>query len=209
MSTSFFSFSKNLARTSLFAFTLALLFSVNTYANAPLGVSSLIKVVNETDTKAIALHIPETNAPRVLIKLKNAKNEVLFQKRVKVKDGFAQKFSLENLEDGQYQLTITDEEKVVKQGFQITDNKVLMSKSDKTSFTHPNIQFLDSRKLMQVAAFTENPIEINVYDMNGDVIISEKGVQLSKAYNLSKLLRGEYTVEVFCEGEVYYKTLDL
>lgn len=200
---------KNLVRTSLFALTLCLLFSTNTYANAPLGVASHIKVVNETDTKAIALHIPEINAPKVLIKLKNAKNETLFQKRVKVKDGFAQQFSLEDLNDGRYQLTITDEEKVVKQGFQIIGNQVLMSKEEKTSFTHPTIQYLTSRKLMQVAAFTDNAIEINVYDMNGDVIIHEKGVQPSKAYNLSKLHKGDYTVEVLCEGEVYYKTLNL
>ncbi len=209
MLSSFFSFSKNLVRTSLFAFALTLLLSANLNAATPLGVSSHIKVVTKNDSKAIALHIPETNAPKVLIKLKNAENETLFQKRVKVENGFAQQFSLNDLQDGQYHLMVIDEDKVVQQGFQIKGNQVLMSKEEKTSFTHPTIQYLNTKKLMQVVAFTDKPIEVNVYDTNGDIIINEIGVQPSEAYNLSVLQKGTYTVEVLCEGEVYYKTLNL
>lgn len=203
------SFLTNLAKTSLFTLAFCLFFSVNTYANSVLGVESHIKVVNEADTKAIALYIPETKAPKVLVKIKNQENEVLFQKRVKVEDGYAQQFSLETLKDGQYQLIITDEVKVVKQGFKISDNKVWMSKADKKSFTHPAVQYENNRKLLQVVAFTNNPIEINVYDSHNDVIINEKGTQPSQVYNLSSLRKGTYTVEVLCEGEVYYKTIDL
>ena len=206
------SFAKNLIKTSLFSLALVLLLSSSMYATAPepLGVSSHIKVVSENGTQAIALYIPETNAPKVLIKIKDANNEVLFQKRVKVENGYAKKFNLKDLKDGKYHLTITDKEKVVKQAFQITGDEILMSKTEKTSFNHPTIQYNKTRKLMQVVAFSNESVEVNVYDTRGDIIINETDTQTaSKMYNLSSLKKGNYTVEVFYGGEVYYKTIQL
>ncbi len=200
---------KNLAKTSFFVLALTFLFSANMHATTPLGVTSHLKVVDDEGTQAIALYIPETAAPRVLIKIKNDSNEVLFEKRVKVINGYARKFDLNGLLDGQYHLVITDADKAVSQAFQIVGDKVLMSKSDRKTFTHPHVQYNKAQDLMQVIAYTENPVEINVYDTKGDVIITETGVQPSKVYNLSALRKGNYTVEIRCEGEVFYKEIRL
>jgi len=204
------SFAKNRVRISLFSLALVLLVSSNMYATAPtpMGVSSHFKVLSEDGNQAIALYIPETNTGKVLIKIKNNENEVLFQKRVKVENGYAQKFNLKGLEDGNYQLVVTDKEKVVKQAFQIEGDGVWMSELEKTSYMHPTVQYNQDQKLMKVVSLNQEPIEFNVYDTKGNVILSETGIQsASKAYNLSALRRGEYTVEVYYAGEVYTETL--
>ncbi|MFK7904145.1 MAG: hypothetical protein AB8B69_03425 [Chitinophagales bacterium] len=205
------SFAKNRIRVSLFSLAIALLMSSNMYATAPtpIGVSSHFKVLSEEGSQAIALYIPEANTSKVLIKIKNNENEILFEKRVKVENGYAKKFNLKGLEDGNYQMTVTDKEKVVKQAFQISGDEVWMSESEKISFMHPTVQYNQDQKLMKVVSFNQEPIGFNVYDTKGNVILSETGVEsASKAYNLSRLDRGEYTVEVYYdEGEVYTETL--
>ncbi|MGB1241363.1 MAG: hypothetical protein ACPG49_02505 [Chitinophagales bacterium] len=201
----FISFVKNRIRISLFALAITLLMSSNMYATAPgpIGVSSHFKVLSEDGGQAIALFIPETNTGKVLVKIKNNENNILFQKRVKVENGYAQKFNLKDLEDGKYQLIVTDKEKVVKQAFRIAGDKVWMSKSEKESFSHPTIQYNSGQKLMKVVSLNEKPIEVNIYDTKGHRILSESdGGTSSKAYNLSLLRRGEYTVEVVYGGEV-------
>lgn len=203
------SFAKNRIRISLFALAIALLMSSNMYANAPkpMGVSSHFKVLSEEGSQAIALFIPETNEGKVLIKIKNNENETLFQKRVKVENGYAKKFNLKGLENGRYNMVVIDEEKVVKQVFQIKDDEVLMPKSKKTSFSHPSVQYNSNQKLMKIVSFNEESVEFNLYDTKGNIILSETGEDAtSKAYNLSVLDRGEYTVEISYAGEVRMET---
>ncbi|MFK7904144.1 MAG: hypothetical protein AB8B69_03420 [Chitinophagales bacterium] len=204
------SFAKNRIRISLFSLVFALLMSSNMYATAPtpIGAPSHFKVLNKNGNQAIVLYIPETNRGKILIEIKNSENETLFYRRVEIENGYAQKFNLKGLEDGSYQMTVTDKEKVVKQTFQIAGDEVWIPKSEKTSFSHPFVQYNSDRKLMKVVSFTEESMGFNVYDPKGNVIMGETGIQsASKPYNLSELDRGEYTVEIYYEGEVYRETL--
>ncbi len=206
------SFAKNRVRFSLFSLALAFLMTSNIYATAPtpIGVSSYVKVVSEEGIQAIALYIPETNAPKVLIKIKDSENELLFQKRVKVENGYAQKFNLRDLEDGKYQLIISDKQKMVKQAFQITGDNIVLSKSEKTTFIYPTVQYHESKKLMRVITLDEESVEVNVYDSKGNIIVTETAIQYaSKPYNLSSLKKGDYTVEVICGEEVYHEVIQL
>ncbi|MEZ4883760.1 MAG: hypothetical protein R3E32_03400 [Chitinophagales bacterium] len=200
---------KNLVKTSSFVLVLTLLLSGSVFAKTPMGVTSHIRVVTEDNTQAIALYIPETDAPKVSIKIKNDANDVLFEKRAKVENGYARKLDLSGLKDGRYHLIITDEIKVVNQAFQIANGEVLMSKSDRFTFTRPIVQYNPARQLMQVVAFTDKDIEVNVFNANGENIIQEKGAQPSEVYNLSVLRKGDYTVEVLCEGERFFQTIQL
>ncbi len=203
------SFVKNIAKTSLFTLALITLLSANIFATPPSGVSSFFKVITDGETQSIALYIPNADAQKVMVTIKNAENEVLFEKQAQVKNGFAQKFDLTGLGDGQYHLVVTDESKVVKQAFQINDKQVEMSKAEQLTFSHPAIQYHSTQKLMQVITFSENPMKVNLYDGKGNIILSETGKQYSKAYNLSSLMRGDYTIEVVCEGESFFKYIRL
>jgi len=204
-----FSFVKNTAKTSLFTLALVALLSMNAFATPPAGVSSFFKVITDGNSQSIALYIPQTDTEKVTVAIKNSDNEILFQKRAKVSNGFAQKFNLDGLDNGQYQMVVTDESKVVKQAFEIADSQVKMQKTEQLTFKHPIIQYNNAQKLMQTVAFENLPLQVTVYDAEGNAILSEIGTKSSKAYNFSVLKRGEYTIKANYGGESYYKQIRL
>ena len=101
-------------------FVLVLLLSNTATATS---VSSF-ELLTTPDEKSFMLSAETSGEGKLGIQIRNANDEIVYSKNMKVVGTFQQRYNLMDFEEGNYSLIITDALKIMTQPFTITENEV-------------------------------------------------------------------------------------
>jgi len=198
---------KNIKLTSLL---LSAMIAISPTANAnPFGAISYIKVVEQDNgSKNIAVHIPYSNAPKVMVKLEDSKGFSLFSKYVKGEKGFAKMLNVNSLPNGVYFITVEDDEKIAKQAFRIESDAVILKEYKKEITKKPNLQYNSHKQMVLLDIAAEGAIEVEMQTEYGDSLLKKSGMNdFKQAFDLKHLEQGSYTFIIQYNDTIFYKSV--
>jgi hypothetical protein len=194
--------------TMLFA---ALLVSQPTFANPSVDEDAIVKVEvkGSIDSKLLLVDLSNLQTEYVSISILDGDEHVLYSEKVSNVKSFTKKFNLWKLQEGFYTLKVAQSKFKTVQPFEVTSKNVIVDESVKKVNFEPIFKFKDS-KLEVNAPLSENDVIVSIMDKAGIEVFSEVNkntLSFRKRYDLSKLPKGEYLVEVTLAGETFYHNI--
>ncbi len=173
------------------------------------GVETRIQVVHpDNGHKSISIRIPQSDTPKVTVKLEDSKGETLYSKKSKGEDGVATLLNVNSLPNGMYYITVEDNYKITKQPLRIELDKVVVDEYKMATTQKPTFQYNTRRRLVSLNILTEGEIDVLLLNENGHKLLVTKEMgQLNKTFNLKNLNQGNYTFIMSYNGKTFYENI--
>ena len=159
-----------------------------------------------SETNAVVVNIGDHKSEAVTIKIEDAYGHQLLSETVKDAQSFIKKYNVSKLEDGSYNLVVSKKTMKTVQPFQITNHTVLMSEFQKKGTFSPTVNFTEDKLNVNVLLGNYSNITVSIFDNEGRKVFDEKNYvvfDMHKRYDLSKLPKGAYWVEVMAGDETF------
>ncbi len=179
-------------------------------ANA-FGAISYIKIVNQDNgNKNIAVHIPYSNTPKVVVKLEDVNGFSLFSKYVKGEKGFAKMLNVNSLPNGVYFITVEDDEKIIRQAFRIENDAVILEEYKKETIQKPTFQYNPHSQMVLLDIENEGDIEIEMQTEEGNSLFKNSEMdEFKQVFNLKHLGKGTYTFIMRYNENTFYESIQI
>ena len=171
-----------------------------------------IRFSAQEHSKAITITLNNVVANDITITLEDAVGNSLVNEKVSATPNFAKRYNLTNLENGNYRFIIKKKLSKTIQPFELTAKTVVMSDLKRKEKFLPNIAQRDNKLDVNVLLGNYSNIHVRIYDLDGRNIFEETNYvvfMLHKRYDLSKMPKGVYTVEVVAGDETEYYNINL
>lgn len=159
-----------------------------------------------SETNAVVVNIGDYKNEAVTIKIEDAFGHQLLSETVKDAQSFAKKYNVSKLEDGNYNLIVSKKAMSTVQPFQIKNHAVVMSEFEKKEKFIPTVNFTENKLNVNVLLGNYSNITVSIFDNEGRKVFDEKNYvvfDMHKRYDLSKLPKGAYWVEVVAGDETF------
>lgn len=181
----------------IFNLTFALAFiTVSTFANN-------ITSSNSVGEKALIVDTHNWKSDNISIEIRDEEGAIIYKDNYSTQKN--KKFNFENLPDGKYSITLSNELKLTKQWFTIKANNVNIQPNTETFFKPVikiNEQFIDLNYLASDPNTT-----VSIYDENNSIFNmrfkNEK--KINRRFDTTSLPAGEYTFNVSSKNGSYTK----
>ena len=171
-----------------------------------------IRFSAQEHSKAITITLNNVVANDITITLEDAVGNSLVNEKVSATPNFAKRYNLTNLENGNYRFIIKKKLSKTIQPFELTAKTVVMSDLKRKEKFLPNIAQRDNKLDVNVLLGNYSNIHVRIYDLDGRNVFEETNYvvfMLHKRYDLSKMPKGVYTVEVVAGDETEYYNINL
>ena len=171
-----------------------------------------IRFSAQEHSKAITITLNNVVANDITITLEDAVGNSLVNEKVSATPNFAKRYNLTNLENGNYRFIIKKKLSKTIQPFELTAKTVVMSELKRKEKFLPNISQRDNKLDVNVLLGNYSNIHVRIYDLDGRNVFEETNYvvfMLHKRYDLSKMPKGVYTVEVVAGDETEYYNINL
>lgn len=159
-----------------------------------------------SEKNAVIVNIGDYKNEAVTIKIEDAYGHQLLSETVKDAQSFIKKYNVSKLEDGSYNLVVSKKMMKTVQPFQITNHAVVMSEFEKKEKFIPTVNFTENKLNVNVLLGNYSNITVSIFDNEGRRVFDEKNYvvfDMHKTYDLSKLPKGAYWVEVMAGDETF------
>ncbi|WP_209405315.1 hypothetical protein [Pseudozobellia sp. WGM2] len=183
---------------------IALMFGTMT-ASASEGKLSLI--TNE-NTKSVVFEL-EADAGKTTIKLLDKESNVIYYETVE-KVGYAKKFDLQNLKDGQYYFLTDDSLRTTTYTIDVDGSSI--SILDKKEDTKPVYRKKEGVIYFNHLNLDKNKVNVDVFDSSNRLVFSQEWkdtMVVEKVFNFKTAFKDVYTVVVTDGKKSYYETISV
>ena len=159
-----------------------------------------------SESNAVIVNIGDYKNEAVTIKIEDAFGHQLLSETVKDAQSFIKKYNVSKLEDGSYNLVVSKKTIKTVQPFQIKNHAVVMSEFEKKEKFIPTVNFTEGKLNVNVLLGNYSNITVSIFDNEGRRVFDEKNYvvfDMHKRYDLSKLPKGAYWVEVMAGDETF------
>ena len=159
-----------------------------------------------SETNAVIVNIGDYKNEAVTIKIEDAYGHQLLSETVKDAQSFIKKYNVSKLEDGSYNLVVSKKTLKTVQPFLIKNHAVVMSEFEKKEKFIPTVNFTEDKLNVNVLLGNYSNITVSIFDNEGRKVFDEKNYvvfDMHKRYDLSKLPKGAYWVEVVAGDETF------
>ena len=159
-----------------------------------------------SETNAVIVNIGDYKNEAVTIKIEDAYGHQLLSETVKDAQSFIKKYNVSKLEDGSYNLVVSKKTLKTVQPFLIKNHAVVMSEFEKKEKFIPTVNFTEDKLNVNVLLGNYSNITVSIFDNEGRKVFDEKNYvvfDMHKRYDLSKLPKGAYWVEVMAGDETF------
>lgn len=178
-------------------------------SNANEGSSFIPK--KEKDIAKTMVIINDVRKGQELI-IKDLNGLVLYKELIKVTGNYNKAFDLTELPDGDYFFEVNKDLEIKSIPFRVASNKVIFNKEEETTIYKPYVRLKDNYIYLNKLALHEEPLHVNIYYGDNELIYSEtikNTKNIGKAYKLLKYATGSYKVELNSDGRTYYEYFTL
>ena len=189
------------------AFALVAGLSIQAVSATPPG---LYDVIFGSVSTSLLVKATNVQTQTMNVTILNANEDILVNEDLKNKADFTKQYNVAQLPDGSYQLVITKPNARITQPFYLESGYVQMSELEKKTTVFPVFVLRKEQLDVNVLSEKYGDILVNVLDDRDTPIFSDKITKthlLHKRYDLTKLLHGNYRVEVIVNGEAFYYDL--
>jgi hypothetical protein len=182
--------------------------SANTVENTFDLAGTTVKI--SSAQKAVVVNLGNVQKETVSIVIADAQGNVLASELVKNTPNFVKRYNMSQLENGTYTLTVTKKTIRTVQPFEIKDNSLEISEIEKKEKFLPVVHFNKDKLDVNVLLGNYSNITVTIIDNEGRKVSEDKNyvvLDLHKRYDLTKLPRGVYMVEVMAGDETFYQTV--
>ncbi len=171
-----------------------------------LGGGTNVKISAIENTKAIVVSFTNLTKEDITIALEG-EDGTLVTEKVKGTPNFSKKYNLINLDKGSYNVIITKKATKTIQPFELTNKSVVLFESERKEKFMPSINQNGTKLDVNVLLDKYSNIKVNIYDNEGHKVYDDINyvvMLLHKRYDLSKLPKGGYVVEVIAGDDTQY-----
>ena len=176
-----------------------------------LGGGTNVKISAISNTKTVVVSLTNVTKEEVTIALEGDEG-TLVTENVKGKPSFSKRYSLVNLEAGSYRVVITKKATKTIQPFELTRTSVVLFESERKEKFLPSLSQNGTKVDVNVLLGNYSNIKVNIYDNEGRRVFDDVNyvvMLLHKRYDLAKLPKGGYVVEVIAGDETQYFPVSL
>ena len=176
-----------------------------------LGGGTNVKISAISNTKTVVVSLTNVSKEEVTIALEGDEG-TLVTENVKGKPSFSKRYSLVNLEAGSYRVVITKKATKTIQPFELTRTSVVLFESERKEKFLPSLSQNGTKVDVNVLLGNYSNIKVNIYDNEGRKVFDDVNyvvMLLHKRYDLAKLPKGGYVVEVIAGDETQYFPVSL
>ena len=144
--------------------------------------------------------------------LLNQQGVVIYKEDIASADSYRRSLNLRELPDGTYELKIEDDYKIETITLIKNNGKVAAANQVKTIAFKPQIVLKDTQLNVSLLALNNEKLTISIIDENQNIISEKKlsgSMNLGQSYDLSQLNSGNYTIQLYTNGQVYDKLITL
>ena len=144
--------------------------------------------------------------------LLNQQGVVIYKEDIASADSYRRSLNLMELPDGTYELKIEDDYKIETITLIKNNGKVAAANQVKTITFKPQIVLKDTQLNVSLLALNNEKLTISIIDENQNIISEKKlsgSMNLGQSYDLSQLNSGNYTIQLYTNGQVYDKLITL
>jgi flagellar hook assembly protein FlgD len=175
------------------------------------SVFAVNPVVQFTGSKKLSVKFDNVNED-VQLRIKDASGLILFSESIeKSSANYLKTFDISTLPDGNYQIELEGQLKVVSFPFSIEDDKITSSMVEQNVTYKPFVW--EKGNKVYVSKFNPEKADLNIAILNksGDVIYSETlkdEAQLGRIYNFSKT-KGEFQISMSYNEKTYTQNVSI
>ena len=201
-------FFKSLVMAIVFTFQVgAMKASVVTLSIDATGIS----VVADQKAEAVVLRINNPDKQRLKITLYDTKKQSLYEEKVNQQSTYSKKLKL-NLPNGQYFLSVEDEDGMRIYPITITDEKVEVDYKNIEKISRPVFKQIGDKLQIRLSASHPETVKVIFIGDNKQSFFTDKVAfvqQFNRLYNLKELPRGSYTIRIDTADLVTYKKIEV
>lgn len=189
---------------------LTMLFAFVAFANTLMAAGNLKVNIEPLTSEKAVVAISNTIASNFQINIENEKGETIYSKEIGAENkDYSKVFDFSKLEAGEYKLTASIDGATTERTFKIDKRKIDVGK-EKTVI-EPYFGYKEGILAVTFLNFSQEDLVLNIYDNDGLVYSKRIGKQfnVSKGFNLSKLDKGNYSVELSTDSNSYTYNVDV
>jgi len=176
--------------------------TISPCSRAELPESVLLFSINSQNTARLG--IVNTSHKNIDLVISNLKGETIYTRSVAGEENYFQLFSLANMPDGEYTVSLKHLQEIDRKRFIIRNSVATLLKPQQDK--PPTFQLPDENTLI-VTYLNVHQHTVNIFFMQQDnVIFEDRGLTdlaLSKRYSLKQLPEGDYEVRLYSAGKIY------
>ncbi|UII28122.1 hypothetical protein LVD15_06760 [Fulvivirga maritima] len=198
---------KQLIKNSL----LVILFSTSLLSFA-FGASPYVKV-KRYDAKKFVVIVKSANPTDLQISLRDRNDYELYSERhADVKDGYAKKFDVADLPDGNYFLEIENAQKIDVYSLEIAQGELSIENENRVAIFKPQVFQKGNQVDIAMLKYLNVPMKFSILNNTNDIIYEDTladSQSVNKRYDMSKLDPGIYTLKFNLAGRLFTKSIDI
>lgn len=175
-----------------------------------LGAGSSLDV-NMTGSKTFELTMNNVKGD-VQLQLKDAKNQVIYQKTIANQGSLKQTFDMGLFSDGAYKIELRDAEKIQSLPLNIENDELIVEVEKERTHFLPVVNQKGDFVSINMLALNGEALSIRILDSSNQVVFRETlagDPNLGQRYDFSKTDKGEYTIQLTSAGTVTSKEITI
>ena len=185
----------------------AALFTTTANANSFDDIADVkVSAVNKT----LKVAVSKTLAEVVEVSIESVTGEIVHSDRFE-NTTTSKRYDLRQLPIGSYNLVVTKNRAKMTQPFAINFDGISVAQADRKIALLPKVVLKGSKIDVSVFASENEKVEVKIYDTLGTSVFQDNVASkaFAKRYDLSKLPKGAYIVEINAGAEPEYFTIEL
>lgn len=192
-----------------FLFVIVLLFiTSNIFAN---DAKPSVKIISGKNN-AFTLISDNAKDSDVTIRIFDDEGLSLLNEKIEINRALSKSYDLSNMPNGIYEVEIEDDISLRKYFVIKTLDTIEVMENAEEKIFKPTVSLEESLLKFNLLNLGSSEVELSLSNEIGEEIYSEKiqnTIAIHKAFDLSKLPLGEYSVEVKIDGKYFYTEVDL
>jgi hypothetical protein len=171
-----------------------------------------INITAIENSKTVVVTLTNNASSAMTVALEDAFGEVFATDKVKPSSHFAKRYNLAQLEAGKYRLVVTKNLVKTIQPFELTNRNIILNELERKDKFLPTVIQRDNKLDVNVLLGNYSNISVSMYNNEGAKTFEDKHyvvLTLNKRYDLSKLVKGTYIVEVVAGDDTQYFTITM
>jgi hypothetical protein len=198
---------------NLMIITIALLTicSSTLFANRPFTLgTTAVRIESSNTTKTFIVKLSNIGTDVMTLELRNSEGEILATEKVKNTPTYEKRFVMRKMPIGEYTLTFNNSVSESVQPITLKKNEIIVDEYARITSYKPTISLKNDKIDVNMMNNLGKKVKIRLFNDAKEVVFFEKikdTQAITRRYDVSSLVKGNYTVEVEVGEKIYTETI--